>query len=245
MPNKTARPTPDGSCLLNACLPRRRGRPSRDAEAMPRAEILRHAFAAFARDGYDGVSLRTLAAHCQVSDSLLTHHFGTKQQLWREAADSVFAPIYTRLMALLDSLAQQGDPVATLQANLPQALKLMAADPVAIQFLFREGEGDNERGEYIRTQYVRPYLARLDVLFEKAQALGHYRNVSPGSRHVLVFGLMRSLVMPGVMRGELAAHLASPAAISAYIDEAVSIIYDGLVLTPEKQFSRPLRGAQP
>ncbi len=243
MPNNTSLTAPEPGCPLKALVPRRRGRPSRDAEAMPRAEIIRHAFTAFARDGYDGVSLRGLAAQCRVSDSLLTHHFGTKQQLWREAADSVFAPILQRLLSLLDTLAQQGDEVSTLQANLPRALKLMAADPVAIQFLFREGEGDTERGEYIRTQYVKPYLAQLDVLFERAQAQGHYRNVSAASRHVLVFGLMRSLVMPGVMRDELAPHLASPEAVSAYIDEVATLFYDGLVLTPEKQFTRPYRGA--
>lgn len=245
MTNKHATPmtAADTNCLLNACLPRRRGRPSRDAEAMPRAEILRHAFAAFARDGYDGVSLRNLAAICNVSDSLLTHHFGTKQQLWYEACDSVFAPLYDRLLALLDALAQSGDAVTVLQGNLPQALKLMAADPTAIQFLFREGEGADERGEYIRTKYVRPYLALLDTLFEQAQAAGHYRAVSPASRHVLVFGLMRSLVIPGVMRAELAPHLATAQAMGTYIDEAVAIIYDGLVINPDKQFSRAVPGA--
>ena len=209
---------------------------------MSREEILRRAFAAFAREGYDGVSLRALAGECSISDSLLTHHFGTKQQLWYEATDSVYAPLLDRLVALLDALAGAGDAVTTLQSNLPQAMKLMAADPVALQFLFREGEGDDERGEYIRSKYVRPYLARLDVLFDRAQDLGHYRAVSRASRHSIVFGLMRSLVMPGVMRAELAPHLATPAAMSDYIDEVVAIFYDGIVISPAKQNARPAPG---
>lgn len=230
-------------CALKACVTRRRGRPSRHAHAMPREEILQRAFAAFARDGYDGVSLRALAGECQVSDSLLTHHFGSKQQLWYEAVDSVYAPIYARLMSLLDTLAPSRDAATTLQTNLPQALKLMAAHPVAISFLFREGEGDDERGEYIRATYIRPYLARIDGLFRQAQDDGHFRRISFASRHVLVFGLMRSLVMPGVLCNELAPHLATPETINAYIDEAIGIFYDGLVLSPDRKYSRAGTGA--
>ncbi len=213
--------------------PRRRGRPSRDAEAMPREEILHRAFAAFAREGYDSVSLRSLAAACGVSDSLLTHHFGSKQQLWYEATDSVYAPLNARLMALLDALAGAGDAVTILQSNLPQAVKLMASEPVALQFLFREGEGDDERGEYIRQQYVHPYQARLDALFDRAQNQGLYRRLSPASRYTLLFGLMRSLVMPGLMRDELAAHLADPQRMENYIDESVAILHRGFTLAPQ------------
>lgn len=220
---------------LKGALARRRGRPSRDATAMPREDMLRHAFHAFAREGYDGVSLRSLGAACSVSDSLLTHHFGSKQQLWREAADYMVGPIYQRLLALLAALAQSGDAVATLQSNLPQAIKLMAANPVVVEFLFREGEGDDERGEYLRATYLRPYLAHLDALFDQAQGSGRYRKVSAASRHALVMGLLRSLVIPGTLRAELAPLLATTEAMNAYIDDAVTILYNGLALAPHEQ----------
>ncbi|MFZ5697332.1 MAG: TetR/AcrR family transcriptional regulator [Pseudomonadota bacterium] len=234
MTNKQPGPSaiPDPSFPPTVGAPRRRGRPSRDAEAMSREEILRRAFAAFAREGYDSVSLRSLAAACGVSDSLLTHHFGTKQQLWYEATDSVYAPLNARLMALLDALAGVGDAVTILQSNLPQAVKLMASEPVALQFLFREGEGNDERGEYIRRQYVHPYQARLDTLFDHAQEQGLYRRLSPASRYTLLFGLMRSLVMPGLMRNELAVHLVDAKCMDSYIDESVAILHRGFALTP-------------
>lgn len=233
--------------VLKGRMGRRRGRPCRDTAALPREEILRRAFVAFARDGYDGVSLRALATECAVSDSLLSHHFGSKQQLWQEAADSVFGPLFARLLQLLDAFAaaQQNDPVAVLQNNLPQALKLVAGEPVSIQFLFREGEGDDERGEYLRERYVRPYLARLDALFDQAQARRHYRPVSAASRHALVMGLLRSLVNPGVLRAELAPHLASPEAVSLYIDDAVAVLYHGLALTTQDHAAPTSAGATP
>jgi hypothetical protein len=39
------------------------------------------------------VSLRQLAGDCGVSDSLLHHHFGSKHQLWQEAADNSYCTV--------------------------------------------------------------------------------------------------------------------------------------------------------
>jgi len=211
--------------------PRRRGRPARADTVMDREDILRQAFRAFAIQGYDGVSLRQLASDCGVSDSLLHHHFGSKEQLWQEAADSVFRPLVAALEEKLEMLAQQGDAASTLRQNLPLALKLMTADPVALQFLFREGEGDCERCEYLRATYVRPYLSRLDALFSQAVVAGHFRALAPATRHVLVMGFMRSLVIPGVLRAELAPHLATPETLSAFIDEMASALFGGFAHT--------------
>lgn len=210
---------------------RRRGRPARNDAVMAREDILRHAFLAFARLGYDGVSQRQLASECGVSDSLLHHHFGSKQQLWQEAADSVFAPLVAQLLERLEALARQGTAATTLRQNLPQALMFMMADPAALQFLFREGEGDSERGEYLRVTYVRPYLSRLDELFAQGVAAGQLRPLMPATRHALVMGFMRTLVIPGVLQAEVAGHLASPEALSAYIDEVSSALFGGFAHT--------------
>lgn len=234
MTNKVSATVPSAN---PADPPRRgRGRPCRDATVTGRADILRHAFRAFAQNGYDNLSLRALADQCGVSDSLITHHFGSKEQLWREAADSVFAPLCARLVAALDAwTVPGGDAVAVLQQHLPQSIKLVANDPVALQFLFREGEGSDARGEYLREKYLRPYLARLDLLFAQAQQTGRFRHASAASRHALVLGLLRSLVIPGLLSAELEPHLATPAGISAYIDDAVAVLYDGLALAPHEQ----------
>lgn len=211
--------------------PRRRGRPARADSVMAREQILRQAFQAFAVQGYDGVSQRQLATDCGVSDSLLHHHFGSKQQLWQEAADSVFQPMVAELVNKLEALARQGDAAHTLRQNLPQALKLMVANPVALQFLFREGEGDDGRCEYLRTTYVRPYLDRLDALFSQAVNAGHFRPLAPATRHVLVMSFMRSLVIPGVLQAELTPHLATPDTLSAFIDEMAAALFDGFAHT--------------
>lgn len=216
---------------MNAPL-RQRGRPARSDSAMSRDQIVRRAFNAFAVHGYDGVSLRQLAAACGVSDSLLHHHFGSKQDLWREAADQVIGPLMQRLYESLEQLARQGDAASAIRRNLPQSLKLVLAEPYAVEFMFREGEPANERGEYMRATYMRPYLQRLDTLFQQAVAEGQFNSFPPIHRDVLVMGFLRSLVIPGILQQELAPHLASPQALSDFIDQMVEVLFTGFTRRP-------------
>jgi AcrR family transcriptional regulator len=196
---------------------------------MAREDILKQAFAAFARQGYDGVSLRQLAAGCGISDSLLSHHFGSKQQLWQEAVDSVFAPLYRHLVTTLESI--EAENVAwVLRRNLKAALTLLAAQPEALAFMFREGEGDNDRADHLRRNYVEPYIARIHALVDEARAQGLMRALSHEACSGMVLGIMRMLAIPGIYKHALAPRLATPEAIAAYVDEITTIFYDGLML---------------
>lgn len=215
---------------MNFC-PRARGRPARATQITSREDILQTAFSAFAQSGYDGVSLRQLAMQCGVSDSLLHHYFGSKQQLWQQTVDQYITPLMADLMANLQTLAQQDEAASALRKNLPLALKRLMGAPVALTFLFREGEADSERGHYLRTTYLHPYLHQLDQLFEQATAAGHFRTVAPAARHVLVTGFLRTLVVPGLLQQELNPHLQNTDTINALIDDAVSILFEGFSLT--------------
>jgi AcrR family transcriptional regulator len=196
---------------------------------MPRADILTRAFTAFARHGYDAVSLRQLAGECGISDSLLSHHFGSKQQLWYEAVDSVFAPLYRQLVTTLESIEAE-NVAGILRRNLKASLTLLAAQPDAVAFMFREGEGNDERADHLRRNYVDPYIHRIHALVDEARAQGLMRTISHEACSGMVLGIMRLLVIPGIYRHALAPHLATPAAIAAYVDEIVTIFYEGLLL---------------
>lgn len=211
---------------MNLC-PRLRGRPHCQQAAISREDILHKAFIAFAQQGYDGVTLRQLASACGVSDSLLHHHFGSKPKLWQEAADNYIAPLMNTLTANLEDLAQSHHPAYALRQNLPQSLKNLVANPMALAFIFREGDNNNERSNYLRQHYMRPYLARLDDLFAQAVNDGHFRPIPSAARHVLILGFLRSLVIPAHLQEELAPHLQTPQLTAALIDEIAILLISG------------------
>ncbi|MCB1658952.1 MAG: TetR/AcrR family transcriptional regulator [Moraxellaceae bacterium] len=223
--------------MMNFC-PRSRGRPRCQQAALSREQIIERAFLAFAELGYEQVSLRALAKDCGISDSLLHHHFGSKQQLWQEAADSYIAPLMATLTDNLEALAANDRPAQALRHNLPQSLKNMVSKPAALAFIFREGDLNNERSDYLRQRYMRPYLNRLDALFNQAVLDGDFRPIPPAARHVLIMGFLRSMVIPAHLQDELAPHLSSQEQTNALIDDIAQLLLHGF-----SQSSPPLLGA--
>ena len=84
----------------NATTPKIKGRPMPQGYAMNgskasdnldgRARILAAALQVFATSGFEGSSLREIAAHAGVQHQLVVYHFRTKDALWREVVSSIF-----------------------------------------------------------------------------------------------------------------------------------------------------------
>ena len=75
------------------------GRPT--GSESTRADILREAREAFGSDGFDGVSLRSVAVKAKVDPSTVIHFFGTKEGLF-EAVARGFAPMLKPLMEAME-----------------------------------------------------------------------------------------------------------------------------------------------
>ncbi|MGY1552824.1 TetR/AcrR family transcriptional regulator [Microbacterium sp. A588] len=85
-----------------------------------RARIRDTAIVAFARDGFDGTSLRSIAREAEVSPALIVHHFSDKQALRRicdeyvagiftdESHELINAPTSDRIHAALNDLDRYG-----------------------------------------------------------------------------------------------------------------------------------------
>lgn len=74
-----------------AAKPRRRGRP-RGGETGARERILASAVDEFAEQGYDGATIRGIAARADVDSALVHHYFGTKADLFAEAVGAPMRP---------------------------------------------------------------------------------------------------------------------------------------------------------
>jgi AcrR family transcriptional regulator len=86
-------------------LDEQRERPARNA-SRTQQQILRVARASFARRGYDGTTVRTVAAEAGVSANLITRYFGGKAGLYR-AATAVELDLATVLPGGLGSLGRR------------------------------------------------------------------------------------------------------------------------------------------
>ncbi len=80
-----------------------------DSQPDTRERILEAALVCFAQDGYDGATMRDIAARARVPQGLLRNHFGGKLKLWQASLDMAFADIRIVLDAPRDDAAVGGD----------------------------------------------------------------------------------------------------------------------------------------
>ncbi|MCW2796981.1 TetR/AcrR family transcriptional regulator [Nocardioides sp.] len=153
----------------------RGGRPKAEDAPVVTADILTAAMRAFARHGYDGVSVRTLNRELGVSHNLIHQRFGTKEGLWRAAVDHAFGGLVNEVATGFDPTV--GDPLAQLNLAIRRFLHFSARHPELLALMNAEAGLDTDRLRYIYDTYVEPALAPLAPLLEYLAAEGVIRPV--------------------------------------------------------------------
>jgi AcrR family transcriptional regulator len=127
---------------------------------MPRGEATRGrivgaAVKAFAEKGFEAASTRELAQRAGVDQGLLTYHFPSKDELWRAAADRLFALLGKRLDARLASL-ERAKPRERSREAIREYVRSMAAHPEFFRFLVDRGNRADARTRWLVDTHIKP-----------------------------------------------------------------------------------------
>jgi AcrR family transcriptional regulator len=147
---------------------RGRGRPSGD-QLPGNLALLRAGQSAFAKHGFEGASLRKLAAAAGVDPALASHHFGSKEALW----EAVVERLGQILVPLIDELAQLKRNTATpirirLGHALRQLVSLTCDEPELGMFMARIDAESGKRLELVMERFMRPYHDAFIPLLKEA-----------------------------------------------------------------------------
>jgi AcrR family transcriptional regulator len=145
-----------------------------------RAMLISAAMLAFARQGFDGASLRGIAAEAGVHMALTARLFGTKAALWEAVIDDLVVRQQVhrlRILALLnDSVLDASEVlrrlihiVADISWNLPQL-------PA---FFMQESAQLGERYTILMETVVRPFITLCLPLIERAMDAGVVPRLNP------------------------------------------------------------------
>jgi AcrR family transcriptional regulator len=161
------------------------GRPrAQDGTAIDSTTILDAALRAFATQGYDGVSLRTLNRDLGVSHSLISQRFGTKRELWLAAAEHGFGRMSRHMADVFDPTIS--DPLEQLRLWLQRFLTVSATHPELVGIMNIEGRQDTERLTYLYDHYTGPSMARVKDLLDHLTAAGRIRPIPVRTFYFLV-----------------------------------------------------------
>jgi AcrR family transcriptional regulator len=145
-----------------------------------RARIIEEAIAAFARNGFEGARMRSIALNAGISIQLLVHHVKSKEQLWRMTMEHITEK-YNQAMASSHAMSAQSSLSAA--KRLKQAIVALAHFTASMPQLHRimtaEAAHATPRMVWLAERSFKQGFESWVSLIEAAQREGAVRDVNP------------------------------------------------------------------
>lgn len=163
-----------------------------------RARILQTARDEFAEHGFDGANVRDIAQAAGTTHSMITYHFGSKEQLWREAVRDMFALLQ---QTVLESAEQEKDlPLEERYTRLIRRyVRYCAAHPEHARITIAETIRGGDRLEWMVREFVIRDHKETMPLFRELMEKGIIPEMPVAS---FVYALVGMIQLPFVLAKE-------------------------------------------
>jgi AcrR family transcriptional regulator len=169
---------------------RRLGKQSREVSEKTKKKVLKAALKVFAREGFSNAKLRDIAALAGTTHSLIRHHFGSKDDLWKAVVDYGLQMQEDNLKKVLDSQKSK-DPVLIFRDFISSYISTMARHPELSTILLHDNSRTSPHLDYLIEREKR-LLAFIEPVFKNAQACGHFKGFDHDSFTVYVRALVET-----------------------------------------------------
>ena len=177
---------------VKAAAPRTAGRPVK--QALRRDVVLLDAAqSAFARYGFEGASVRKIAAEAGVDPALVAHYFGSKELLWQAVVERFAA---SRGLWVDEVKRMAGQKEIAVERRLELAMRQLVATMVMLpdlgMLISRVAAERGERFEFLIDKLVRPSHDAFVPLLKEAMAA---RVIPKQPVEMLYFMLLNAIAM--------------------------------------------------
>ena len=155
-------------------------------------EIIAAALKVFSTHGYNGASLSAIAKLANTNKQLITHHFGSKQNLWQETVDYELKDGIELLLSIKETDTLHG-PEAALRQFIDGYVKWISNKNATHRLMMLENQVDSPRLEWFQTQHVLPSAKLVMRLIKRCQKLGCVKDGDCGR---LYFTLLHLPIAP-------------------------------------------------
>jgi AcrR family transcriptional regulator len=144
----------------------RRGRPVL-TEPSKTGLMLREALRAFCERGFEGTTLRHVAAAAGADPALVKYAFGSKLGMWEAVINSVADVLDAGMDEVRACIAK--DPVERLEYALRVVIGIICHSPCLAYFMLQDVTATGQRARYIRERLVKPVNRVLVPLVGEAR----------------------------------------------------------------------------
>ncbi|MBE7184340.1 MAG: TetR/AcrR family transcriptional regulator [Methylobacterium mesophilicum] len=137
-----------------------------------RKRIVAAALSEFARSGFDGSSTRGIAEAAGIPHSLVLHHFGGKDALWRETVHETVRIYAERITS--DGGSEHDDAASRLRNHFAAYIRFSAQHPDMFRMMTQENTLGSERLSWLVDAHTRALVETVTTLIGRAQADGTF-----------------------------------------------------------------------
>ncbi|MEM8888789.1 MAG: TetR/AcrR family transcriptional regulator [Bacteroidota bacterium] len=170
---------------------RKPGRPS-EKQGVNLDGILRTALKSFARNGFRGVSLNSLAKEVGVADSNLHYHFGSKEELWKSALNLVGGEIIKELDNL-SRLIKDLDGIQQMKLFNKQIVYVSARYPEFQQIVVQEVFSKSDRSKWLIENLLGKIYHYMDTVRIEEQKKGRIKEIPSPNMTSFIIGSITTL----------------------------------------------------
>ena len=176
---------------------RRPGRPGpgRPAKDRPngRLLLLKAGQSAFARLGFEGASLRGIAAAAGVDPALAAHHFGSKEALWEAVIERLSLYLAPYIVELRELRTQVQIPIRVrIEIAFRQLISAVCQEPESGMLIARISSERGEKLDLLVEKLVRPYRDAFEPLLQEGM---RKKLIAKQPLEMLYFMLLHAVTM--------------------------------------------------
>jgi AcrR family transcriptional regulator len=124
--------------------------------------------------GFEGASLREIAARAGTTHGLVRHHFGSKEGVWRAVVHAANAEYWSALAPLIARGVEHDAALGTVKEVLRNIILVAARHPQTVRLLMHEGVKGGARLDYILGR-IAPQRALMGPLYLEVRRRGFLR----------------------------------------------------------------------
>jgi len=169
---------------------RKLGKQSREVSEKTKETVLKSALEVFAREGFYNAKLREIADLAGTTHSLIRHHFGSKDDLWKAVVDYGLNLHEKSLLRILRS-RKSADDVELFKDFIASYVSTIAKNPELSKILLHDNSRSSPHLDYLMERQKRLHSI-IEPVFENAQKAGYFKGFTHDSFLVYVRALVET-----------------------------------------------------
>ena len=204
-----------------------------EQKARTRARILECALEAFAERGFEGATVRDIAAAAGVNHGLIKYHFGDKDNLWKSAVEFLFIRMHDEISP------PEGDDklpaFEQLKSWIRRYVAYCARHPEHARIMVQESIRDSDRLRWAVDNFIKPDHDSRTWLYDKNVKNGLYPNISRHSMTYIIVAVSQYLFMLGhEVKLIYGIDTSDPKVIEAHADAIIELFFNHSVVNAAK-----------